>query len=133
MPDEAAFDRALPRGAPPSAGGAASPFAEPWQAQLHAITVALHEVGALDWGEWTRALGARLGAPDAAPDGSDHHERALDALIDLLDAGEVAPRAEVARLAEAWRRAAEATPHGEPITLERDPLATRPREAAPEG
>ena len=98
-------------------------FAEPWQAQLHALTVALHEAGRLDWGAWTRVLGARLGAPDAARDGSDHHERALAALADLLDAEGLAPRAEVEALAQAWKRAAEATPHGEPIALSRDPEA----------
>lgn len=96
-------------------------FAEPWQAQRHALTLALHEAGLFGWREWTEALGARLGAPGAAPDGSDHHERALLALVDLLDAKGVAPRAEVERLAAAWRRAAEATPHGEPIALARDP------------
>jgi hypothetical protein len=83
--------------------------------------VALHERGLFTWGEWTEALGARLGAPDAAPDGSDHHERALAALVDLLAAKGLAEPGEVARVAAAWRRAAEATQHGEPIALERDP------------
>ena len=98
------------------------PFEEPWQAQRHALTVALHERGAFTWAEWTEALGARLGEPGAAPDGSDHHARALAALADLLAAKGLAERAEVERIARAWRRAAEATPHGEPITLDRDPV-----------
>ena len=97
------------------------PFEAPWQAQRHALTLALHERGAFDWAEWTAALGARLGAPDAAADGSDHHERALTALADLLSAKGLADPAEVERLTRAWQRAAEATPHGEPITLDRDP------------
>ena len=107
----------------PEGPRSAPAFAEPWQAQLHALTVALHEAGRLDWGAWTRALGARLGAPDAARDGSDHHERALAALLDLLDAQGLAPRTEVEALSRAWQRAAEATPHGEPIALSRDPRA----------
>lgn len=97
------------------------PFDEPWQAQRHALTLALHERGAFTWAEWTEALGARLGATDAAPDGSDHHERALAALADLLSAKGLAEPATVERVARAWQRAAEATPHGEPITLDRDP------------
>lgn len=97
------------------------PFEEPWQAQRHGLTVALHERGAFIWAEWTAALAARLGAPDAAPDGSDHHARALAALTDLLAAKGLAEPAEVERLARAWQRAARATPHGEPIALGRDP------------
>ena len=95
-------------------------FEEPWQAQLHALTLALHQRGAFGWEEWTRALGARLGAPDAAADGSDHHARWLAALVDLLDAKGIAARGEVERLARAWQRAARATPHGTPITLDHD-------------
>ena len=112
-------------GAPPRPAGSsarpATPFEAPWQAERHALTVALHDAGAFGWGEWTRALGARLGEPGAAADGSDHHHRALAALMDLLDAKGVAPRTEVERLAAAWKRAAEATPHGEPIELAHDP------------
>lgn len=98
-------------------------FDEPWQAQRHALTVALHGRGAFTWAEWTEALGARLGATGAAADGSDHHERALMALLDLLEAKGLAAAAEVERVARAWRRAAAATPHGEPIALDRDPGA----------
>ncbi len=96
-------------------------FAEPWQAQLHALTLALHEGGAFAWAEWTRALGARLGAAGAAPDGSDHHALWLAALVDLLDAKGIAAREEVERVALAWQRAARATPHGTPLALDRDP------------
>ena len=96
-------------------------FDEPWQAHLHALTVSLHERGVFTWAEWTEALGAELGAPDAAPDGSDHHARWLRALMGLLDAKGLALREEVGRMASAWQRAARATPHGEPIALDRDP------------
>ena len=103
----------------PAEEAAAPAFEEPWQAQLHALTLALHERGAFGWEEWTGALGARLGGPDAAPDGSDHHALWLAALMDLLDAKGIAARAEVERTALAWQRAARATPHGTPITLGR--------------
>ena len=77
--------------------------------------------GTITWAEWTERLAAHLGAADAAPDGSDHHARALAALTDLLERKGLAPRGEVERLARAWQRAARATPHGEPIALGRDP------------
>ena len=99
-----------------------APLTEPWQAQLHAMTVALHEAGAFEWGTWTRALSTRLHAPDAAPDGTDYWDRWLDALVALLDAKGIAEAREVERMAEAWKRAAAATPHGTALSLENDPL-----------
>ena len=43
------------------------------------------------------------------------------ALEKLLAAKGVAAPPDVDRLAEAWQRAAHATPHGKPILLENDP------------
>ena len=99
-----------------------APLTEPWQAQLHALTVALHERGAFGWDEWTKALAAKLHEPDAEPDGADYWDRWLDALVGLLAAKGMAGADEVERTAEAWKRAAAATPHGTPLLLENDPL-----------
>ena len=82
-----------------------APFDAPWQAQLHALTVALHESGAFEWSEWTDALSAELKRADAAPDGSDYHERALTALTELLERKGLAAQDDVARIAEALREA----------------------------
>ena len=98
-----------------------APVDEPWQAQLHALTVALNESGTFGWGEWTDALSAKLHEPDAATDGSDYWDRWLDALIGLLDAKGLAGAEAVRETAEAWKRAAAATPHGTPIELANDP------------
>lgn len=95
-------------------------FAEPWQAQVFALTVALNERGIIAWTEWAEALGAAL--KDAAADGSDYYERWLSALEGLLVKKDIASASEVSDLAAAWHRAAEATPHGKPIMLENDPL-----------
>jgi nitrile hydratase accessory protein len=46
------------------------PFDAPWQAQVFAMTLALHARGAFSWPDWTRALGAQLAL--GAPDGSDY-------------------------------------------------------------
>ena len=101
-------------------------FAEPWQAEAFAMTVALNERGLLSWGEWAAALSAEVKRPDAALDGSDYYDCWLRALEKLLAAKGVAPSGDVDRLAEAWQRAARATPHGKPILLENDPEHFRP-------
>ena len=96
-------------------------FAEPWQAEAFAMTVALHERGLFSWGEWAAALSAEVKKPNAAVDGSDYYDCWLRALEKLLAAKGVAASRDVDRLAEAWQRAAHATPHGRPILLENDP------------
>lgn len=97
-------------------------FAEPWQAEAFALVVALHERSLFTWDEWASALSAELKSPGAAADGSDYYEHWLAALEKLLFTKGVAGPAEVDGLAEAWRRAAHATPHGKPILLSNDPL-----------
>ncbi|RUW75618.1 MULTISPECIES: nitrile hydratase accessory protein [unclassified Mesorhizobium] len=96
-------------------------FAEPWQAEAFAMTVALHDKGLFSWSEWADALSAEVKRPDAAADRHDYYEHWLAALESLLSAKGVAGRSDVDRLAAAWERAAHATPHGKPILLENDP------------
>lgn len=122
----------LPLDAPPgSAAGdpAEAPvFDAPWQAQAFAMVVALHRQGVFTWAEWASALAAARARPDAAPDGSDYYDDWLAALERLLTAKGIAAHTDIARLTAAWQRAARATPHGQPITLENDP-----GDAAPDG
>ncbi len=95
------------------------PFAAPWQAQAFALAVALNEAGWLDWSDWSRAFGeARAGEGDYFADWLATLER-------ILAERGVAPPEELRQLAAAWGRAAEATPHGQPITLDNDPEARR--------
>ncbi|WP_430699042.1 nitrile hydratase accessory protein [Mesorhizobium dulcispinae] len=96
-------------------------FAEPWQAQAFAMTVALHDEGLFSWSEWAEALSAEVKKPGAASDGRDYYEHWLAALEKLLSTKGVAGKVEVDALAAAWERAAHATPHGKPILLENDP------------
>lgn len=101
------------------------PFAAPWQAQAFALAVALNEAGWLDWSDWSQAFGeARAGEGDYFADW-------LATLEGILARRGVAAPEEVARLAAAWARAAEATPHGRPITLDNDPEARRRSGAHP--
>lgn len=97
------------------------PFTEPWQAQVFALTVHLHEQGVFAWPEWAEALSAEVGRPDAAPDGSDYYQHWTAALQALLAAKGVAAPDDIDELTASWERAAEATPHGMPIELRNDP------------
>jgi nitrile hydratase accessory protein len=88
-------------------------FEEPWQAQAFAIAVSLSERGLFSWGEWAEALGAEIARAPERP----YYEAWLDALEGLLGAKGIASPGELDELTEAWREAAEATPHGQPIVL----------------
>ena len=95
-------------------------FSEPWQAQAFAMTIAIHERGLFSWQEWTDRFSAALGAAD---DDAAYYRCWLRTLEELLAEKGVAPANDIDALAQAWQRAARATPHGEPILLDNDPQA----------
>ena len=97
------------------------PFTEPWQAQVFALTVHLHEQGLFTWPEWAKTLSIELHRPDAADDGSDYYHHWAAALERLLSDKAVTSAESVQVVADAWSRAAHATPHGQPIVLAKDP------------
>ncbi|MFP5405540.1 MAG: nitrile hydratase accessory protein [Gammaproteobacteria bacterium] len=71
-------------GLPESTGAA---FDEPWQAQLFAITLALHEAGHFDWPQWVRYLSSAIRAAQAEGDpdlGDTYWVHWLEALEQLL-------------------------------------------------
>jgi len=86
------------------------------------MTLALHQRGLFSWTEWAEALSARLKAAGAAVDGSDYYHHWLDALEDLVARKDISPKSELRSVADAWQRAAQATPHGQPIALGNDPF-----------
>lgn len=96
-------------------------FAEPWQAEAFAMTIALHDKGLFSWSEWADALSAEVKGPGAAADGHDYYEHWLVALEGLLAAKGLVAKPDLDAMAHAWERAAHATPHGKPILLENDP------------
>lgn len=112
--------QALPPGLPCGAEGPV--FAEPWQAHAFAIVLSLHERGLFTWPEWADHLSRAIRAAQRAGDpdnGDTYYQHWLDALEALLiDKGVAAPLALTA-LRQAWRLAAETTPHGQPIELAR--------------
>jgi nitrile hydratase accessory protein len=103
---------------PRDAGGPV--FPAPWAARAFAFAVALQERGVFSWREWSQALGKETSdsvALDAA-DAEAYWRAWLKALEELLERKALASPLELKTLAEAWRKAAEATPHGQPIEPE---------------
>ena len=99
-------------------------FAEPWQASIFALVVALHDRGLFSWSEWNGELVRVIAASDAAGPGGDpdhdgarHPEDWVAALEHLLATKAVATSAEVAQMAEAWATAFRDTAHGQPVLL----------------
>jgi nitrile hydratase accessory protein len=95
-------------------------FAEPWQAQAFAITLALHQRGVFSWPQWAQALAEQIGAAQAAgdPDLGDTYYLHWLATLELMVArhGLAAPDL-LAQYRDGWQRAARRTPHGRPIDL----------------
>ncbi|GJE61294.1 nitrile hydratase accessory protein [Methylobacterium trifolii] len=97
------------------------PFAAPWEAQVFALVVSLQESGLFTWAEWADTLGAAIRPPDG-PEAPANYGRWLAALEAILARRGVAGTDAVEVRSRAFLRAAEATPHGQPIVLGNDPL-----------
>jgi hypothetical protein len=81
------------------------------------MAVALNERGIFTWGEWSKTLGLHVANVHDAADPEAYWRAWLTALEDILGAKSVGSRAALLDLKEAWREAAEHTPHGQPIEL----------------
>ncbi len=97
-------------------------FDEPWQAQALAMAVALQDAGMISAGDWAEALGRRRSGEGLRDDGGDYYDCVVAALEDLIEAKGLATGSDMAGLAAAWTRAAQATPHGKPVALANDPM-----------
>jgi nitrile hydratase accessory protein len=99
-------------------------FPTPWAARAFAMAVALNERGVFAWSEWSKILGPHV-ATNAARDPSDpeaYWQAWLAALEDVLGKKGVGSHAALLDLQDAWREAAEHTPHGQPIELPGRPV-----------
>ena len=92
-------------------------FAEPWQAQAFAMAVRLHEQGVFEWTDWAAELSRQIAAAGPA-DTSDYYLHWLATLEVIVTDRGLMSTPELADRKAAWQRAAESTPHGQPITLE---------------
>jgi nitrile hydratase accessory protein len=95
-------------------------FRQPWEAHVFAIVVRLHEQGLFTWPQWASTLAEEIERAQAAgdPDTGDTYYRHWLAALERVVAEQGAATAEEQeRTREAWRRAADRTPHGHPIEL----------------
>ena len=95
-------------------------FREPWQAQAFAMTLALHERGVFTWPEWAAALAQEIKRAQAAGDpdtGETYYNHWLAALERLVAEKGVTSEQTLHRYRDAWDRACDRTPHGQPIEL----------------
>jgi nitrile hydratase accessory protein len=98
-------------------------FREPWEAQAFAMALALHGQGLFTWPEWAAALADEIMRAQAAGDpdtGETYYLHWMSALERLVAEKGVADHATQSRYRDAWERAADATPHGNPIVLKRE-------------
>ena len=96
-------------------------FAEPWEAQVFAMAVALHERGLFTWNEWTAVLGNEIKRAQAGGDpdtGETYYWHWLAALERIVAEKGVTNTATLMRYRDAWDHAADRTPHGMPIVLQ---------------
>lgn len=96
------------------------PFAEPWQAEVFALTVALSEAGLFTWPNWTEAFGATLkrhGAARALDGNADYYAAWLETLEALLDGKGLAPKPLAAEMRDRWEAVYLSTPHGKPVRI----------------
>lgn len=104
----------------PSAGPDLPCFAEPWHAQLFAVTLQLHENGCFTWPDWAARFGANLkqhGLTRSLDGSNDYFGVWLDTLEQLLADLGLADASALQRLKRAWETAYLSTPHGQPVHL----------------
>ena len=94
-------------------------FHEPWEAQAFAMATLLQQRGLITPAEWTEALSREIATAQEPDDGSDYYHHWLAALEGLVAAKGLLSDAELARRKAEWAEAAAATPHGQPIELQR--------------
>src|SRR5215468_205049 len=101
-------------------------FREPWEALAFAMALALHQRGLFTWPEWAATLAEEIKRAQSAgdPDRGDTYYRHWLAALERIVAGKgVTDAATLARYRAAWDRAADRTPHGEPIVLRPEDFA----------
>jgi nitrile hydratase accessory protein len=107
-------------------------FDEPWQAQALAMAVALQDIGVISPGEWAEALGRKRNGAGLRDDGRDYYDSVVAALEEVIETRGLASRKALNELADAWTRAAHATPHGKSVSLDNDPLRRRAQTGVPQ-
>ena len=96
-------------------------FREPWEAQAFALAVRLHQAGVFTWTQWAAALADEIKRAQGRGDadlGDTYYRHWLAALEALVAEKGASSAQELTRTRDAWDRAADRTPHGQPIELQ---------------
>lgn len=96
-------------------------FAEPWHAELFAITHTLASAGHFAWSDWSTHFAAALKSANdsgAPKDGSTYYDVWLGAFEEFLVRHRLADPAQLTELKCAWTDAYLKTPHGTPVQLD---------------
>jgi len=104
----------------PTDDGIEPVFHEPWEAHAFAMAVSLHQRGLFTWPEWADTLARQITAAQASGDadlGDTYYRHWLAALESLVASKGASSGEELTRYRDAWDRAADRTPHGQPIEL----------------
>jgi nitrile hydratase accessory protein len=95
-------------------------FAEPWQAELFAMTHALSQRGVFSWPQWAAAFATAIARhPQTGEEGIElaYFRQWLSALEGLLADKGICAAQDLNSLAARWRQAYLHTPHGQPVEL----------------
>jgi len=95
-------------------------FREPWEAQAFALALRLHEQGHFSWTEWAEALSGEIAEATRRGEdnsGENYYRHWLRALESLVTQSGLASKSDLDARQQAWQRAHENTPHGEPVAL----------------
>jgi nitrile hydratase accessory protein len=107
-------------------------FANPWQAQIFALVVGLHQRGCFSWGEWTETLSTEIAAvrdkeesnsddsrQEEADPGDSYYRLWVTVLERILANKTIVYSDDVQNRVNEWRNAYLNTPHGNLVTLSR--------------
>ena len=97
-------------------------FEEPWQAQIFALTLHLHEQGVFTWNEWADYLSCSIKHLDTSSSNhtTTYYLQWLDALEQICYAKTGLTYEQLLDKKDAWEQAYLNTPHGKAVTLPAD-------------
>ena len=95
-------------------------FNAPWEAEVFALCLSLHQQGLFTWNEWANELATTITSAQQTGDpdlGDTYYQHWLATLEHIVIAKKVGSADNLNDLCQAWDAAARSTPHGAPITL----------------
>jgi nitrile hydratase accessory protein len=98
-------------------------FAEPWQAEALALSIALQETGHVTPTEWSDTLSDEIAKARAAgdpTDGTTYYQHVVTALERLVAEKGLVASAALDQRRHDWEDAYRRTPHGQPVIMAKE-------------